>query len=291
MLGAPTAETKLDAAHLAGERPAGAGHRRPAARRDVVSDPDGVAVRAGRRRDAVPRPHHPGRRLPRPHGPSDAVERWEEQSGYSPSTIAAEIAGLTAAAHIAGLHGDTARSRLYQATADDFARNIKSWTVTTTGPYISSSVPSYFIRLSKTGDPNAAISYNLGNGSGTYDQRAIIDQSGTSLGSAQLIVDQPSGTATLVMPRSAFGSVGSGWVFTVALTGQGSGNPWVRNFTQPAGQYSFGVCPSGDTAAICSVNPNSVPTVMDTITPPGVSQAAELDPTRGPVVLQGVSVP
>ena len=35
------------------------------------------------------------------HGPSYGVERWEEQSGYSPSTIAAEIAGLTAAAAIA----------------------------------------------------------------------------------------------------------------------------------------------------------------------------------------------
>ena len=32
------------------------------------------------------------------HGPSFGVERWEEQSGYSPSTIAAEIAGLLAAA-------------------------------------------------------------------------------------------------------------------------------------------------------------------------------------------------
>ncbi len=31
------------------------------------------------------------------NGPSDGVERWEEQTGYSPSTIAAEIAGLTAA--------------------------------------------------------------------------------------------------------------------------------------------------------------------------------------------------
>src|SRR5215469_11281326 len=30
------------------------------------------------------------------HGPSFGVERWEEQTGYSPSTIAAEIAGLTA---------------------------------------------------------------------------------------------------------------------------------------------------------------------------------------------------
>jgi glucoamylase len=105
------------------------------------------------------------------HGPSDGAERWEEQSGYSPSTIAAEIAGLTAAAHIAAVNADPAHARVYQATADDFARNIKSWTVTTTGP----DAPSYFIRVSKTGDPNAAISYGLGNGSITADQRSVID--------------------------------------------------------------------------------------------------------------------
>ena len=626
------------------------------------------------------------------HGPSDGVERWEEQSGYSPSTIAAEIAGLTAAAHIATVHGDSVRARIYQATADDFARNIKSWTVTTTGPY----GPRYFIRVSKTGDPNAAISYSLGNGSGTYDQRSVldagfldlvrlgilpandpdvtatlpiidkyierstpsgigfyrygttptesvdgygdcyqpsgsscstpgepwpttdtgtghlwpvlsgergeyevaaghysfarsllqsmqnmqsgqglepeqawedpplpaspygsdpttasigfqpgepagsaspltwaqaqyarlaldlsarhnletpqivtdryvthgmpgplpvtitsptpgssvttstvtvtgtttpgatvdaeavgsaggaaatasttadsssgdwtltlptsfgettitvtatlgrstgyaqdnvsyfvlpgtqvlnvtdpagddngpgtyqyptapdfqpgafdllgmtvnqtstdvyltvqirnlattfgsdfgaqlldvyvrnptatttstaaaygvmnysiapadawserleaqgfaspiwVDASGNSLGTPQMIEDQPAGTVTLVMPTSAFGTVDAGWVFTVALTGQGAGSPPVRNFTQPAGQYSFGVCPVGDTAAICSVNPNSVPEVMDTITPPGVSQDTELNPTLGAVELQGVTVP
>jgi glucan 1,4-alpha-glucosidase len=106
------------------------------------------------------------------HGPSFGVERWEEQNGYSPSTIAAEIAGLTAAAVIAKEHGDQARARVYQATADDFQRNIKSWTVTTTGP---DGPPDYFIRLSKTGDPNAAISYNLGNGGPTLDQRAVLD--------------------------------------------------------------------------------------------------------------------
>jgi glucoamylase len=105
------------------------------------------------------------------NGPSAGVERWEEQSGYSPSTIAAEIAGLTAASAIAASHGDAARARLYQATADDFQRNIKSWTVTTTGP----DAPRYFIRLSKTGDPNAAISYSLGNGGPTLDQRTVID--------------------------------------------------------------------------------------------------------------------
>src|SRR5690349_20750783 len=105
------------------------------------------------------------------HGPSFGVERWEEQNGYSPSTIAAEIAGLTAASVIAGKHQDAARARLYQATADYFQRTVKSWTVTTSG----SDAPSYFIRLSKTGDPNAAINYNLGNGGPTLDQRSVVD--------------------------------------------------------------------------------------------------------------------
>src|SRR5206468_5987573 len=77
------------------------------------------------------------------HGPSFGVERWEEQSGFSPSTIAAEIAGLVAGAEIAHRNGDDARSRLYRATADHFARSIKGWAITTSGPY----GPRYFLRL------------------------------------------------------------------------------------------------------------------------------------------------
>ena len=44
--------------------------------------------------------------------------------------------------------------------------------MTTNGPF----APRYFIRLSKTGDPNAAIAYNVGNGGPTLDQRQVIDQ-------------------------------------------------------------------------------------------------------------------
>ncbi|MGZ4237038.1 MAG: glycoside hydrolase family 15 protein [Solirubrobacteraceae bacterium] len=107
------------------------------------------------------------------HGPSFGVERWEEQNGYSPSTIAAEIAGLTAAAHIASMNGDSLHAAVYQATADDFARSIKGWTVTTTGPL---SADPYFLRVSKSGDPNAADTYNLGSGvQGNVDQRSVID--------------------------------------------------------------------------------------------------------------------
>jgi glucan 1,4-alpha-glucosidase len=105
------------------------------------------------------------------HGPSFGVERWEEQGGFSPSTIAAEIAGLVAAADLADANHDTASANVWRGVADDFQRSIKGWTVTTTGPF----APRYFIRLSKTGDPNAAISYNLGNGGPTVDQRSVID--------------------------------------------------------------------------------------------------------------------
>ncbi len=106
------------------------------------------------------------------HGPSFGPERWEEQGGYSPSTIAAEIAGLVAAADIAKHNGDTASAQLFLGVADDYQRSIKGWTVTTNGPL---STSPYFIRLSKTGDPNAAISYNVGNGGPTLDQRSVID--------------------------------------------------------------------------------------------------------------------
>ncbi|MET0135799.1 MAG: glucodextranase DOMON-like domain-containing protein [Kibdelosporangium sp.] len=99
------------------------------------------------------------------HGPSFGSERWEEQGGYSPSTIAAEIAGLTAAGVIATRNNDQARARVYFATADHYQRSVKSWTVT----------DGRFIRLAKTGDPNAAIEYNLGNGSVPADQRSVVD--------------------------------------------------------------------------------------------------------------------
>ena len=106
------------------------------------------------------------------HGPAFGVERWEEQSGYSPSTIAAAVAGLVAGAHVARLNGDTASANVFLGAADDWQRSIAGWAVTTNG---SLAAHPYYIRLSKTGDPNAAISYNVGNGGPTLDQRSVID--------------------------------------------------------------------------------------------------------------------
>ena len=82
--------------------------------------------------------------------------------------------GLVAAAAIAHVQGDTASQRLFLATADNFRRLILATTVTDNGPL--SSQP-YFIRIGKTGDPDQAFDYTLGNGDPTsYDQRSVVDQ-------------------------------------------------------------------------------------------------------------------
>ena len=140
---------------------------------DEVAYPILMALQSGLGSDATLWPHiQAAADYLISHGPSFGPERWEEQGGYSPSTIAAEIAGLVAAGTLANQRGDAVDARVWLATADQYQRSIKGWTVTTNGPL--SSDP-YFIRLSKTGDPNAAISYNLNNGGPTLDQRRVID--------------------------------------------------------------------------------------------------------------------
>ena len=107
--------------------------------------------------------------------PWSPQERWENQSGYSPATIAAEIAGLVCAAQIAQANGDTASAQRYLATADAWQSHVKGWTVTSTGPY--SSKP-YFLRLTKDGNPDAGTTYTIGDsGPANVDQRAVVDPS------------------------------------------------------------------------------------------------------------------
>jgi glucoamylase len=107
--------------------------------------------------------------------PWSPMERWENQDGYSPATIASEIAGLVCAAEIAKANGDDASAEKYLATADAWQAKVKDWTVTTTGPY--SSDP-YFLRLTKDGNPNADTTYGTGDGGpSAADQRTVVDPS------------------------------------------------------------------------------------------------------------------
>jgi glucoamylase len=108
-------------------------------------------------------------------GPSSPQERWENQEGYSPATIASEIAGLVTAADLAKANHDDTSAKAWLAKADEWQSKVDAWTATKTGPY--SSQP-YYLRLSKTGDPNAGTKYNLGDsGPEQVDERKITDPS------------------------------------------------------------------------------------------------------------------
>ena len=127
----------------------------------LAGDAGSVAARPGRRELSD---RATGRRSDRSGGRSRADSRRRRSRPRSP--------GWSRPQTIAQQHASPADARIWLATADQYQRSIKGQTVTTNGPL--SSQP-YFIRLSKTGDPNAAISYNVGNGGPTLDQRAVID--------------------------------------------------------------------------------------------------------------------
>ena len=101
-------------------------------------------------------------------------ERWENEIGYSPASIAAEIAGLVCAAQIAQDNGDAAAAAQYRAVADDWRSQLDHWTVTTNGPLSSSP---YFLRLTVDGNADAGTTYTLSDGGPTVDQRTVVDPS------------------------------------------------------------------------------------------------------------------
>ena len=105
-------------------------------------------------------------------GPASPQERWEEERGYSPSTIAAEIAGLVAAAAIAERNGDPSSASRYRRTAEDWAARLDGWTVSRNGPHARQP---YFVRLTQHGRPDAGEILELNNGSGSFDEREIVD--------------------------------------------------------------------------------------------------------------------
>ncbi|HLN75562.1 MAG TPA: glycoside hydrolase family 15 protein [Nocardioidaceae bacterium] len=107
--------------------------------------------------------------------PYSPQERWENQSGYSPNSIAAQIAGLVCAADLARRNGDDASAARWLKLADEWQAKVKSWTVTKTGPL--SDAP-YFLRLTKDGNPNAGTTYSIGDGGpSAVDQRKVVDAS------------------------------------------------------------------------------------------------------------------
>jgi glucoamylase len=107
------------------------------------------------------------------NGPSTPGDRWENAEGYSPATIAAEIAGLVVGARIAQLNGDATRAHQYRQVADSWRRQLRHWTVTTNGPLSDSP---YFLRITD-GNANAPTKVQLSDGGPLIDQRRVLDPS------------------------------------------------------------------------------------------------------------------
>jgi glucoamylase len=106
------------------------------------------------------------------HGPTTGQDRWEERPGYSPATVAAEIAGLVCAASIARTNRDGVSGSAYLKTADDWAGKVERWTATTTGKYGDGN---YYLRIDKNGTPNEGAKIEINSGGGVYDEREIVD--------------------------------------------------------------------------------------------------------------------
>ena len=108
------------------------------------------------------------------NGPATAQERWEEEAGYSPSSIAAEIAGLVCAADLALTEEQTADALVWLALADEWADGVEQWCATRTGTDLHTHTP-YYVRVTRDGNPEAGHLRTLANAGPTLDEREIID--------------------------------------------------------------------------------------------------------------------
>jgi glucan 1,4-alpha-glucosidase len=108
------------------------------------------------------------------HGPETAQERWEEESGSSPSSIAAEIAGLACAGKVALDTGHRDDALIWLSLADHWVNNVEAWTATETGTTIHTNTP-YYVRIARNGEPDVGHLRTLANNGPTLDEREIID--------------------------------------------------------------------------------------------------------------------
>jgi len=102
------------------------------------------------------------------HGPATPQERWEENSGYSPSTLASNITALVCAACLAREHGDETTARFLEEYADFLEAHVEIWTVTRNGTLVP-GISQHYVRINPVdiNDPNDA------SHDGGPDQRAV----------------------------------------------------------------------------------------------------------------------
>jgi glucoamylase len=80
------------------------------------------------------------------HGPVTQQERWEEASGYSPSTLASNIAALICASLLFRKRGDEETAAFVEEYADFLESHIEDWTVTKEKSLVA-GIAEYYIRI------------------------------------------------------------------------------------------------------------------------------------------------
>jgi glucan 1,4-alpha-glucosidase len=190
-------------------------------------------------------------------GPKTPQERWEEKPGYSPSTIAAEIAGLVCAAEIARKNGDETSANLYLKTADDWESNIEKWTATTNGKFGDGN---YYVRLTANGKPDAGEKIELSNSSGAFLENEIVDMGFLELVrlgikspddplivkslkviDAQIKVNTPNGESFYRYNHDGYGEQPDGRRWNFDGTYSGTGRLWAL-LAGERGQYELAIC-------------------------------------------------
>jgi glucoamylase len=82
------------------------------------------------------------------NGPVTQQDRWEEDAGYSPFTLAAEISALLAGADIADLTGHAEQAQTMRDTADAWNDNIERWVYATGGDLAQQlGIDGYYVRI------------------------------------------------------------------------------------------------------------------------------------------------
>ncbi len=80
------------------------------------------------------------------YAPITQQERWEENAGYSPSTLAPVISSLICAADLCRAHGNEGQASYFETFADWIEANLDAWTTTNHGVLLP-DVKRHYIRI------------------------------------------------------------------------------------------------------------------------------------------------
>ena len=193
------------------------------------------------------------------HGPATRQERWEESAGYSPSTLAAILGGLVAAAEFSKLGGEPEEAAFLLDYADWLSAHLEEWTTTSRGELLPGK-PRHYLRISPA-DPGNPVAHpapdtamlTIANGGGVHPARNVVggdflalvrfglrDPLDPLMLDSVAVIDSvlkrelPQGPSWLRYNHDGYGQKADGSPFD----GAGEGGPWPL-LTGERGQYEL----------------------------------------------------